>query len=301
MSGTDFPDDWKSVLAVTDPGPAGDDVLAAAAGIASSLGAELHVLDGLGLIGAHLGEALPLLHGTYVQSRARLLEQQIERAIPDGRRPASITLEYQRADQALGARAEAVDADLIVVPAREPSPVGFAPPRETLTAAALRTGRPTLLARGELKWPPSVVASASLGGTDGAMPEAAARHRPGSPSGTPAGPTKRAPGGVPGVALAALRPTAATSSAAPTERAYARGPAVAQAASGWGADKVVLSPDPGPVDLVVVAAPPSAFERGGEGNRIVTTLACGILLLPLDPEGAVHTPRATPAAVLVSP
>lgn len=107
----------RSILVATDLSPESDPVVRAAAGIAASVGAELHAVHALEDRGQPFGDAgfdlvamQEVIHG----ARGKL-DEQLDRLVPEGVRVGSVGLEYRAAPAAILERARSTEADLIVM------------------------------------------------------------------------------------------------------------------------------------------------------------------------------------------
>ncbi len=144
----------RSVLVMSDLNPSSDVVVRSAARIARRSGAELHVVHALGLRGISMREALVVLDEQYATRTREALEDQLERALPNGFQAVSNTLDYQPAQLAVQYRAREARADLVVVGPEEPRSVSLSGNRRTLAEAAARTGAPVLVVSSAVRWPP---------------------------------------------------------------------------------------------------------------------------------------------------
>lgn len=149
----------RSVLAASDLSGGSDTVVSAAATLASSAGARLHVLHVVGLTAA--GPSLGLTPRTdaaiYEEQRTRaerLLSAQLERCVEPGQEALPAVIEGTGAPRAICDHAETVHADVIVI---GPHGKGEAGPEllGTTADAVLRSApAPVLVVRAGLTMPP---------------------------------------------------------------------------------------------------------------------------------------------------
>lgn len=140
----------RSILAATDLGPASDEVVRAAAGLAERTGARLHLLNALEI------ELLPGMDNPTYPDRVRqanhLLAEQARR-VAGGASVESLTVVEYAAHRAIEARVAEVGADLVVVGPHRGGPMG-ARFLGTTAERVIRTANvPTLVARGPLPSP----------------------------------------------------------------------------------------------------------------------------------------------------
>jgi nucleotide-binding universal stress UspA family protein len=112
--------DLHSILVASDLLEHSDEILHSAAALAERSGAEFHVIHAVELGGvpySAMGAAAEYQHRT--EAARESLEEQIRRALPADRQPASHKVRVESAPRAILARAHEVGADLIVIgPAR---------------------------------------------------------------------------------------------------------------------------------------------------------------------------------------
>ena len=106
----------REVLVATDLTPAADDVVRAAAGIADAAGARLHVVHVMeGLVPGGDQPSQVVGFEERVAETGRRLDDQLRRLLPPGVSPASRQVVIWTAHRAIHARAQEVDADLVVL------------------------------------------------------------------------------------------------------------------------------------------------------------------------------------------
>lgn len=142
----------RSILVATDLTPESDSVVRAAAGIAASVGAELHTVHALEDRGLPFGDAgfdllamQEVIHG----AREKMTEQ-LERVLPQGIRVGSVRIEYRAAPAAILGRAKSTRADLIVMGPHRGRIPGSHLFGSTARRVLEQATAPCLVARGEL-------------------------------------------------------------------------------------------------------------------------------------------------------
>ncbi len=105
----------KNILVSTDLGPTSDPVMRAAAALAELTGAGLHVLHTYEFNAAQYGDVPAETFQERIAQIDQKLDEQIKRTLPAGSKVASREVMIYVAFKAILERADAVDADLIVV------------------------------------------------------------------------------------------------------------------------------------------------------------------------------------------
>ncbi len=179
----------RSILVVSDLTHASDGVIRAAAVLAGSTGAELHVVHAQGLVGLPLREAVERLCPSSWQRAAEALGEQLSRTLPAHVQAASAELDRQAPYAAVLRRAREVEADLLLVGPEcvWPADARSSGPMPRRLAAASAT--PVLVVRGLAALPRRVLAPVSPGDLQGRTLEKACawlhRVRTGGPGAPP--------------------------------------------------------------------------------------------------------------------
>jgi nucleotide-binding universal stress UspA family protein len=136
---------FRSILAATDLSRGSGETLAAAAALAASTGAALHVVHA---VAPERGEAVLRMQRRIHDARAALRAQIGE--IPGGTAPASGAVVFERPAAGILARAREVGADLLVIGPHRPRGVGDQVLGTTADDLVRRSSVPCLIVRGPL-------------------------------------------------------------------------------------------------------------------------------------------------------
>jgi nucleotide-binding universal stress UspA family protein len=145
----------RSILVGSDLSAGSDAVVRAAADLAEQTGAPLHVLHAFEFLGAPLRDAtldLAPLRTLVRQSRERLRDQ-LARVVPESVPAGTVKLDYQRAPDALLARATEVGADVIVLGPHQSLTSDGERPGGTVRSVVEEASVPCLVTRGPVRFP----------------------------------------------------------------------------------------------------------------------------------------------------
>lgn len=146
----------RTVLAATDLGESGEEVLRAAGALASGAGAALHVLHAFDFAPDPYPGLAPAPAAGF-QGRIReaelALDEQVRRAVPAGVQVAGRRVEIDTASRAILAYAEGMDVDLVVLGPHRRRGMADAVLGSTADRVVRSARVPCLVARGELRLP----------------------------------------------------------------------------------------------------------------------------------------------------
>lgn len=146
---------FHSILVASDLGPGSEPVLRAAAALSRWSGAQLHLLHAAELPVVPSQEGDAGLLGTQQRIRSALdeLEEQLQRTLPAGIRPASAEVLFGTPGRTILERAKVVEADLIVLGPHRRRPVGDLFLGSTADRVIRGASAPCLIVRGEFELP----------------------------------------------------------------------------------------------------------------------------------------------------
>lgn len=146
----------RSIVVGSDLGSRSDAVIRSGAHLALGSGAALHVVHALDLIGLPLREATPALERGIDRQAHQALQEQIDRVLMGCAAAAMPVVDYRSPPVAIVQRAEATDADLIVLGAAGDSG-GRSHLPDVIARVVAWCTRPLLVIRDPPQWPPRTV------------------------------------------------------------------------------------------------------------------------------------------------